>query len=272
MAPSCSTVTSPGSGAAAVDTSTPAPPRSRRRCGGRLRRLARLGREVGDDGLRSRSGGSTCSPSDGVRGTTRTSLGWALRSNRTTSRRVWEAAGMDETTQQPPAPTPDHVREPGRDPRPGGRSTSSASGSAATRPPTAAWRAAGRVGRRPRLHPGRAAARRPRRLRAVDLDHVTGKRSPFASFAARAEGHKVRDEQGNHLVDLRVTFDVTFPEGPEARPGARGRATHPADGAGAPVHGGAHGHPGRAGHLRRGRPGPLSPRRPGWGRGPVSRR
>ncbi|KQQ44270.1 oxidoreductase [Nocardioides sp. Leaf307] len=50
---------------------------------------------------------------------------------------------------------------------------------------------------------------------AVDLDHVTGNRSPFASFAARAEGHKVRDEQGNHLVDLRVTFDVTFPEGPE---------------------------------------------------------
>ncbi|WP_182523331.1 OsmC family protein [Nocardioides dongkuii] len=48
---------------------------------------------------------------------------------------------------------------------------------------------------------------------AIDLEHLTGKRAPFASFAARSEGHKVRDEHGNHLVDLRVTFDVTFPEG-----------------------------------------------------------
>ncbi|MEI5675140.1 MULTISPECIES: OsmC family protein [unclassified Nocardioides] len=48
---------------------------------------------------------------------------------------------------------------------------------------------------------------------AIDLEHLTGKRAPFASFAARSEGHKVRDELGNHLVDLRVTFDVTFPEG-----------------------------------------------------------
>ncbi|HTW14106.1 MAG TPA: OsmC family protein [Nocardioides sp.] len=48
---------------------------------------------------------------------------------------------------------------------------------------------------------------------AIDLEHLTGKRAPFASFAARSDGHKVRDELGNHLVDLRVTFDVTFPEG-----------------------------------------------------------
>lgn len=48
---------------------------------------------------------------------------------------------------------------------------------------------------------------------AIDLEHLTGKRAPFASFAASSEGHKVRDEHGNHLVDLRVTFDVTFPEG-----------------------------------------------------------
>lgn len=48
---------------------------------------------------------------------------------------------------------------------------------------------------------------------AIDLDHLTGKRAPFASFAARAEGHKVRDEGGNHLTGLTVTFDVTFPEG-----------------------------------------------------------
>jgi putative redox protein len=48
---------------------------------------------------------------------------------------------------------------------------------------------------------------------AVDLDLITGKRAPFETFAARAEGHKVRDEQGSHLVQLKVTFDVTFPEG-----------------------------------------------------------
>lgn len=48
---------------------------------------------------------------------------------------------------------------------------------------------------------------------AIDLDFLVGKRAPFATFAARAEGHKVRDEGGNHLTGLTVTFDVTFPEG-----------------------------------------------------------
>lgn len=48
---------------------------------------------------------------------------------------------------------------------------------------------------------------------AIDIDYITGKRAPFVSFRARAEGTKVRDEGGNHLVDIRVTFDVAFPEG-----------------------------------------------------------
>ncbi len=48
---------------------------------------------------------------------------------------------------------------------------------------------------------------------AVDLELVTGKRAPFETFAARAEGHKLRDEQGSHMVQLSVTFDVTFPAG-----------------------------------------------------------
>ncbi len=47
---------------------------------------------------------------------------------------------------------------------------------------------------------------------ASDLEWVTKKRAPFAAFAARAEGHKVRDEQGNHLVQLSVTLDVGFPD------------------------------------------------------------
>jgi putative redox protein len=48
---------------------------------------------------------------------------------------------------------------------------------------------------------------------AADLDLITGKRAPFETFAARAEGHKVRDEGGSHMVRLTVTYDVTFPEG-----------------------------------------------------------
>ena len=48
---------------------------------------------------------------------------------------------------------------------------------------------------------------------AIDLDLITAKRAPAETFTARAEGDKVRDERGNHLVGLRVTFDVTFPEG-----------------------------------------------------------
>lgn len=50
---------------------------------------------------------------------------------------------------------------------------------------------------------------------ALDVDFITGKRAPFATFAARAQGEKVRDQGGNHLVGLTVTFDVTFPEGAE---------------------------------------------------------
>jgi putative redox protein len=48
---------------------------------------------------------------------------------------------------------------------------------------------------------------------ALDIDFITGKRAPFETFAARAEGTKVRDSGGNHLVGLTVTFDVTFPAG-----------------------------------------------------------
>ena len=49
---------------------------------------------------------------------------------------------------------------------------------------------------------------------AIDIDYITGKRAPFVAFRARADGTKVRDDDGNHLVDIQVTFDVTFPEGP----------------------------------------------------------
>ena len=48
---------------------------------------------------------------------------------------------------------------------------------------------------------------------AIDIDLITGKRATPESFDVRAEGHKIRDEQGNHLVGLKLTFDITFPEG-----------------------------------------------------------
>ena len=48
---------------------------------------------------------------------------------------------------------------------------------------------------------------------AIDIGLITGKRATPESFDVRAEGHKIRDDQGNHLVGLKLTFDITFPEG-----------------------------------------------------------
>ena len=48
---------------------------------------------------------------------------------------------------------------------------------------------------------------------ALDLDFITGKRAAFETFAARSEGDVVRDGNGNHMVNLQVTFDVSFPAG-----------------------------------------------------------
>ena len=49
---------------------------------------------------------------------------------------------------------------------------------------------------------------------AIDVESIVGKRAASTRFTVTTEGHKVRDEDGNHLVGLRVSFDVTFPEGP----------------------------------------------------------
>jgi uncharacterized OsmC-like protein len=50
---------------------------------------------------------------------------------------------------------------------------------------------------------------------AIDVDLITRKRAPSTAFELTSEGHKVRDEQGNHMTGMRLTFDVRFPEGPE---------------------------------------------------------
>ena len=50
---------------------------------------------------------------------------------------------------------------------------------------------------------------------ALDVEAITKKRATSTRFELTAEGHKVRDEHGNHLTGIRVTFDVTFPDGPD---------------------------------------------------------
>ncbi|WP_432479849.1 OsmC family protein [Nocardioides sp. GXQ0305] len=48
---------------------------------------------------------------------------------------------------------------------------------------------------------------------AADVDAITRKRAEAESFTVTTSGDKVRDDLGNHLVNLTVTLDVTFPEG-----------------------------------------------------------
>ena len=50
---------------------------------------------------------------------------------------------------------------------------------------------------------------------ALDVEAITHKRTSSTTFDVHAEGRKIRDEHGNHLTGLRVSFDVAFPEGPE---------------------------------------------------------
>ena len=56
---------------------------------------------------------------------------------------------------------------------------------------------------------------------AIDVDLITGKRAQPESFDVQVSGDKIRDEQGSHMTNLRVVFDVSFPEG-EAGDAARG--------------------------------------------------
>ena len=55
---------------------------------------------------------------------------------------------------------------------------------------------------------------------AIDVDFITGKRAQPTTFTVHSEGDKVRDEGGNHMTNLRITFDVEFAEG-EAGDAAR---------------------------------------------------
>lgn len=45
---------------------------------------------------------------------------------------------------------------------------------------------------------------------AMDVDYIVSKKDEPESFRLHSEGTKVRDEGGNHLVDIQVTFDARF--------------------------------------------------------------
>jgi len=59
---------------------------------------------------------------------------------------------------------------------------------------------------------------------AIDVDTVTSRRAEPEQFEVEVVAEKVKDEQGNHLRDIQVTFRVRFPEG-EA--GDAARAVYP---------------------------------------------
>jgi putative redox protein len=55
---------------------------------------------------------------------------------------------------------------------------------------------------------------------AIDVDVLTARRSEPDAFAVTVDATKVRDEDGNRLTDIEVTFHITFPDdagGAEAR-------------------------------------------------------
>jgi RimJ/RimL family protein N-acetyltransferase/uncharacterized OsmC-like protein len=47
---------------------------------------------------------------------------------------------------------------------------------------------------------------------AADVDFITAKRAEPLRFDVHVTGNKVRDASGNHLTNLRVGFDIAFPD------------------------------------------------------------
>lgn len=47
----------------------------------------------------------------------------------------------------------------------------------------------------------------------IDVDYITAKRAEADQLDLRITAEKIRDEHGNRLVDIKLSFDVTFPEG-----------------------------------------------------------
>ena len=50
---------------------------------------------------------------------------------------------------------------------------------------------------------------------AADVDALVTRRAEPEAFAVQVEALKVRDDDGNRLTDVTVTFRVAFPDGPD---------------------------------------------------------
>lgn len=48
---------------------------------------------------------------------------------------------------------------------------------------------------------------------AVDVDYITSRRAEPTTFEVTSQGEKLKDEQGNHMGEITVTFTVRFPDG-----------------------------------------------------------
>jgi putative redox protein len=55
---------------------------------------------------------------------------------------------------------------------------------------------------------------------SIDVDILTSRRAEPESFEVRVDAEKIRDEDGNRLTDIEITFRIGFPageQGDEAR-------------------------------------------------------
>jgi uncharacterized OsmC-like protein len=48
---------------------------------------------------------------------------------------------------------------------------------------------------------------------AIDVDYITSRRAEPSAFEASASAPKLSDDKGNHLGEVVIDFQVTFPEG-----------------------------------------------------------
>jgi putative redox protein len=59
---------------------------------------------------------------------------------------------------------------------------------------------------------------------AIDVDALTSRREEPDSFEIAVDADKIRDDGGNHLVNIEVTYRITFPAGAD---GDKARAILP---------------------------------------------
>ena len=59
---------------------------------------------------------------------------------------------------------------------------------------------------------------------AIDIDILTSRRSEPESFEIEVDADKVRDQGGNHLTNIEITYRVSFPPGAD---GDKARAILP---------------------------------------------